>query len=28
MGLKGTIPAMVNKILGSEGTREALGVLL
>ncbi|GAH29433.1 unnamed protein product, partial [marine sediment metagenome] len=28
MGLKGTIPAMVSKILGSEGTREALGVIL
>jgi hypothetical protein len=26
--MKGTIPAMVSKMLGSEGTSEALGVIL
>jgi hypothetical protein len=28
IGLKGTMPAMVNRIVGSSGIREALGIIL
>jgi hypothetical protein len=27
IGLKGTIPAIVNKMLGSSGIKEALGII-